>query len=409
MRDSLLFKHAIIKRPLWNSPSSTPAQQRYLRLSRRAPVKGGSTRGPIDSKGGLPRTCLGTATTIGLPRDSGITAGALEDPRLPLSPLLDPDLLGARNRYKLPKLEPSSEPSAFQKKLQKNPYGTIAFRIVPYSTATKWCSAQALATPVRQCAVTGSRLPNFFLLGFGLIPHPRTGKPWQMPKLVVDTNTVNPSVVSTVESAEQNVTPSYPAAEPIGYPRTPAPTAAGSYIVAHQSAMKLISTLKQKSYMQLLPQRWKLDARFKADQIVWRKDMDTFVLDLMRRKIVKLLEYLSSQPAAYIVQCQDYESIQKRHQPGAVLWLGQPRGDDSMMSSKEDPPPYAMVEYKSSGYIPLYDLPALLGPEHLYELRNISKLFEGTLAVIKRKRNTIDCQMQLWKLMGYMAAETNAA
>ena len=79
-----------------------------------------------------------------------------------------------------------------------------------------------------------------------------------------------------------------------------------------------------------------------------------------------------------------------------------------MMSSKENPPPYAMVEYRSSGHLPIYNLPALLGPEQLYELQNISKSFEGTLAVIKRKQNTTDCQMQLWKLMGYMAAEANA-
>lgn len=171
--------------------------------------------------------------------------------------------------------------------------------------------------------------------------------------------------------------------------------------------MKLISTLKRRAYMQLLPQRWKLDARFKADQIVWRKDMDVFVLDLLRRKAAKLLKYLSSQPAAYIAPSSDYESIQNRHQPGAVLWLGQPRCDDATMSSREDPPPYAMVEYRSSGYIPIYNLPALLGPEHLDELRKTRNVFKGPLAVIKQKRNTTDCQMQLWKLMGYMAREIN--
>ncbi|CAO1597885.1 hypothetical protein XANCAGTX0491_001676 [Xanthoria calcicola] len=385
MRGSLLSQHAIIRRLLWYHPSSTPAQQRYLRLSRKAPIEGGPTRGHVDSKPGLP-----IAATVGLPSDSSTTTEDVRGPPLPLSPLLDPDLLAARNRYKLPKPEPARELSAFQKKLRNNPY------------------AQALATPVRQCALTASRLPKFFLLDFGLVPHPRTGKPWQLPKLVVDTNAVNPSVVSTVESAERNVTPDHAGVKPTEPPRSPARTAAGSHIVAHQPAMKLISTLKQRSYMQLLPQRWKLDARFQADQIVWRKDMDTFVLDLMRKQVAKLLGYLSSRPAAYIVPCQDYESIQKRHQPGAVLWLGQPRGDDSVMSSKEHPPPYAMVEYKSSGHLPIYNLPALLGPEHLSELRNISKSFEGTLAVIKRKQNTTDCQMQLWKLMGYMAAEANA-
>ncbi|KAL8851588.1 MAG: hypothetical protein Q9221_003520 [Calogaya cf. arnoldii] len=382
MRRFLLFKHAIIKRPVWKSPSSTPAQQRYFRTSQSTPLEG------VDSESGLPRTCLGRATTVGF-RESSNTAGALEDTQLPLSPLLDPDLLAARHRYKLPKPESSSEPSAFQKKLQKNPY------------------AQALATPVRQCALTGSRLPDYFLVDFGLTPHPRTGKPWQMPQLAVDTNVVTSDVVSTVKSTEQDVTPSHPAVEPTASPKRSAQTAAGSHIIANQAAIKLISTLKQRSYVQMLPQRWKLDARFKVDQIVWREDMDTLVLGLLRKKVTKLLKYLSSQPAAYIVPCQDYESIQKSHQPGAVLWLGQPQGEDTVTSM--DPPPYAMVEYRSSGHIPLYNLPALLGPAHMSELRDIGEYFEGPLAVIKRKRNTTGCQMQLWKLMGYLATETNAA
>ena len=268
--------------------------------------------------------------------------------------------------------------------------------------------AQALATPVRQCAVTGSRLPNFFLLDFGLVSHPRTGKPWQMPKLAIDSNACNSTVVSDLKSTDGNGALNNPASEATESPQRHVRTAAGSHIIAQQSAMNFISTFKQKSFMQMLPHRWKLDPRFKADQIVWRKDMDTFVLDLMRRKTVTLLEYLSSQPAAYIVRCQNYEDIQNRHQPGAVLWLGQPEEDESMTPSQENPPPYAMVEYRSLGYIPLYNLPALLGPDQLRQLRDVNKSFQGTLAVIKRKRNTTDCQMQLWKLMGYMAAQTSA-
>ncbi|KAL8783029.1 MAG: hypothetical protein Q9213_004926 [Squamulea squamosa] len=309
--------------------------------------------------------------------------------QLPLSPLLDPDLLAARNRYKVPKLEPGGELSAFQKKLHKNPY------------------AQALATPVRQCAVTGSRLPKFFLLDFGFSPHPKTGEPWQMPKLAITTNAGNSSHASTVETTEENQIISDPAIVAADTIQRSARTAAGSHIIAQQSALRMVSTLKHKSYMQIIPQRWKLDARFKADQIVWRKDMDTFILDLMQRVVTKTLRYLSSQPAAYIVPCQDYESIQDRHQPGAVLWLGQDEGNETAMLSKEDPPPYAMVEYRSSGYIPLYNLPTLLGPEYMYQLRDTIESFRGTLAVIKGKRNTTGCQMQLWKLMGYMATDTS--
>ncbi len=127
MRDSsLVSQHAIIRRLLWYHPFSTPAQQRYLRVARKAPIEGGPTRGRVDSKPGLP-----TATTVGLPSDSSTTTEDLRGPPLPLSPLLDPDLLAARHRYKLPKPEPARELSAFQKKLRNNPYGTTAPDIYP--------------------------------------------------------------------------------------------------------------------------------------------------------------------------------------------------------------------------------------------------------------------------------------
>lgn len=124
MRDSLVSQHAIIRRLRWYHPSSTRAQQR---VSRKAPIEGGPTRGHVDSKPDLP-----TATTVvGLPSDSSTTIEDLRGPPLPLSPLLDPDLLAARNRYKLPKPEPGRELSAFQKKLRNNPYGTTASDIYP--------------------------------------------------------------------------------------------------------------------------------------------------------------------------------------------------------------------------------------------------------------------------------------
>ncbi|KAL8733845.1 MAG: hypothetical protein Q9166_001833 [cf. Caloplaca sp. 2 TL-2023] len=346
-------------------------------------LHGGVSGQPALLKQGVSATTPRSETTAD--SDSGMENEVLDNLQLPLSPLMDPKHQAARNRHKTSKREPSGDLSAFQKKLRKNPY------------------ARALAKPIRQCAVTGARLPNFFLLDFGLVPHPKTGRPWQISKLAVEDNVDIASDRSMPEETEQNTaapnqnTAALRSARPV----------AGSYVIAQQSAMKLMSSLKHRSYMQMLPHRWKLDARFKADQIVWRKDMDTFVLDLMRRKVVKLLKYLSFRPAAYVVPCQEYADIQNKHQAGAVLWLGEPN-DETTVPSVESPPPYAMVEYRSSGHLPLYNLSALLGSEYLLQLRDASELFGGTLAVIKRKQTTSDCQLQLWKLMGYLASETSA-
>lgn len=155
----------------------------------------------------------------------------------------------------------------------------------------------------------------------------------------------------------------------------------------------------------MIPLRWKQDGRFKAQDIIWREDMDTFVLELMRRKIVKLLKYLSSRPAAYIVACEGVQDIQDKHQPGAVVWLGEPGSRSNSTAEAEGPTPYAMTEYRSSSRIPFYNIPALLGPEYLILLRDTGKPFDKTLAVIKQKRSTVEVQLQLWKLMGYMTSD----
>lgn len=45
--------------------------------------------------------------------------------KLPLSPLMDPKLIAARERHRTPKPTPGPDRSAFSQKLRNNPYGTV--------------------------------------------------------------------------------------------------------------------------------------------------------------------------------------------------------------------------------------------------------------------------------------------
>ncbi|KAL8721087.1 MAG: hypothetical protein Q9225_002159 [Loekoesia sp. 1 TL-2023] len=263
-----------------------------------------------------------------------------------------------------------------------------------------------------RCVVTGVRLPNYFLINFGLAPHPKTGKPWQMPKLAIDSNVINSSKTTRSKHApEQAIDTSneghVDTEASVLSNRGPVRAVAGSYIVSQAVAIRFMSEIKRKSYRQI-PHRWRLDTRFKADDIVWREDMDTFMLDLMRKKAVGLLKHLSSRPAAYVVKCEGYEDIEHKNQSGAALWLGKPREEELPIDSKAPPPPYAMVKYRSARHIPVYNLPALLGLGYLRQLRDSSQLFDGTLAVVKQKRNTVETLMHLWKLMGYVTSDGDA-
>ena len=143
--------------------------------------------------------------------------------------------------------------------------------------------------------------------------------------------------------------------------------------------------------------------------------MDTFVLNTLRDNVARRLAYLASSNASYISSCRDHEHISKHHQVGAVLWLGPSSGDTvETVVPKEDetatgnlrdlgPPPYAMHHYKNH-YIPVYNLLTLLGSTKLRGLRESSSSHFGEeYAVIKAKRLTVEVQLELWKLLGYLA------
>lgn len=55
---------------------------------------------------------------------------SLADLNLPLSPLMDPKLIAARERHRTPKPAPGKDLSEFSRKLRNNPYGEHSFLIL---------------------------------------------------------------------------------------------------------------------------------------------------------------------------------------------------------------------------------------------------------------------------------------
>ncbi|KAL8829689.1 MAG: hypothetical protein Q9191_001870 [Dirinaria sp. TL-2023a] len=337
---------------------------------------------------------------------------------LPISPLIDPKLIAARERHRTPKPAPGENVSEFSQKLRNNPY------------------ALAMATPVRTCSLTGFRLPAYFHLRFGLQTHPVTGAPWHLPRMAAN-KVLKPSKKrQALEDKNPPPTTSADHEEPSDpqthrQPAVSGPksvrTLSGSYLPARATALRYVSKLKRKYYIRIIPNLWKEGTTIKTDNIVWREDMESYVLALMRTEVIHHLSYLSSLPSGYIVRCDDWDRIDQHHQVGAILWLGdlEPprRKEDSLLgaggsadtaddderqprASEKDqgPPPYAMVYYRRH-HIPVYNAPVLLGNDRLHSLCKDTVALRGNLAIIKRKHNTVDLQMALWKLMGYLAPD----
>ena len=159
-----------------------------------------------------------------------------------------------------------------------------------------------------------------------------------------------------------------------------------------------------------MPHRWKEDPGLKVQEIVWREDMADFVFEMLRKSIARDFEYLASRPAAYIVDCKSYDDISSHRQVAAILWLGSSSDQSALGTSTKDAskeaeplPAYAMHYYKGR-HIPLFDLATLLGRAHLLRLREVCPAHVvGQLAIVKAKRPTIKFQLELWRLVGFLA------
>ncbi len=197
--------------------------------------------------------------------------------------------------------------------------------------------------------------------------------------------------------------------------KSPTRTLSSTSFVASRQVLAHVSGLASSKYKRLIPYRWKEDPSVKVPDLVWREDMDIFILDILRKNVAKTLSYLASRPAAYIAPCKSYDGINDRNQVAAVLWL---RKDANVSNNDEPihgastfdvpetgPPPYTMHCHKNR-YIPCYNLAALLGPIQLSVLQESRPdHYSDQFAVIKLKRNTVKVQLELWKLLGYIVQD----
>ena len=344
--------------------------------------------------------------TAPVTQDSGPPQKAFPS-ALQQSPLTAESLTSSRARFKEQKPSPGRERSPFQLKLQKNPYGKEDDPS-SYTCTNSRAIAHALSTPPRLCVLTGVRLPSFYQISFGIAKHPVTGAPWHLPKLsdfVAKTDGGHSSTdpaSAQLESDDDHGTDSHSGIR----------TLTGTHFMKSRQALSHISKLPRSAYHRLHPFRWKEDSSLKTSEIVWREDMDTFVLERIRKSITNELIYLASRPAAYIAPCKEPHSIAKHGQIGAVLYLGNAlpshshheSANTSESAAEQGPPEYAMHHYRSQ-YIPYYNMLSLLGPTNICTLRQRgSNRFDGQIAALKAKNMTRNVQLALWSLLGYLAS-----
>jgi len=295
-------------------------------------------------------------------------------------------------------------------------------------------SAKALASPVRKCPITGAALPSFFLQRFTLVAHPETKKPWFLPRDLETKAPVNHQTAeaqaqeegthpghesteaSPLKAAQQ--TPKCAETEQIEpTPRTrsvekPGPSA---YTLSSQRLLQELQHEKSpysKLYKKLL--RMSDHGNTKLGSLIttatWRHDMDIVVLELLRRRVVEGLCHFSKMSEKadrrkYILKCERWDEVNNFKHRGCLLYLGTQNMMSSQPTSGYIPPRLATMDLGPTRYgskLAVHNLCELLGEEHVAHLRQESELLrDGSLYLLGRQA-TVNLQMMLWRLQGYM-------
>ncbi|KAI1390535.1 uncharacterized protein F4822DRAFT_153712 [Hypoxylon trugodes] len=324
---------------------------------------------------------------------------------LPLSPVMDPSFWEARQRHSRPKPKAGRPQNSVERQLRANPF------------------AAALATPIRMCAITQTRLPSFFLQQFKLVAHPETGAPWLIPYKDLpkenesaeepDSQGALEAIDDTIQTniEETEVKPSNPQEQEPTSTADERPRGPGSYVLARQDF--LASFKRKQSGFESAPKRLTGGGgslKYLANKVVWREDMDSYILQIMRQDIVNDILYLSRLCTEggryYIVKCYGWDDVKFKHK-GAVLWFG-PEGNED---SSNVPGQFATCETQKTGIqgetvymsLAVHNMPMLLGEDEASRIqKEAGALKDGTLFMLAGRRTT-KLQMKLWKLQGYMA------
>lgn len=348
---------------------------------------------------------------------------------LPISPLLDPSWQAAKRRAG-PKLQP---PELSQMpRVQRQTYGN------PY--------ARLLAEPVRMCQLTRARLPRPFLTSFGLVADPKQpddGQVWWVSADVV--NGVKKVAKSTLKSAPKEEHSSTAeqikgrlagATKKLGHqlqdymsydlqlpgrvlgtlsalesePEVESTTVRDFRAPVHVLARQdLLASFMEKNtkyaggYLRFgsVPGIGKL-----ANGAVWRKDMHHMILETLRFKVAAELAFLAT-----LVKYDRLSMITSQDVRGpwipywARVWARLQLRPDSEVADDDSPfrPPYVPQRLYDRP-IPTYDLPSLLGPGIMAELKlTMPKTFTSSSWAIIGQIRGVNLALQLFRLQAYVA------
>ncbi|KAK5135169.1 hypothetical protein LTR08_005555 [Meristemomyces frigidus] len=313
---------------------------------------------------------------------------------LPLPPLLDPVAIAATERYRGAKpLKAAGGKTEFQRALHMNPY------------------AQALATPVRQCALTTARLPQHFLLPLITtiadptppLPTPTTH---HLPLLELSSGPPHPTTACLLPDLPTSATTSTSTSNPLRAP-------ARSYVLARLPILRLLAI--KTRWVQVVTERMRRWFALKTGktwqnlrvQNLWAFERDTAerVLDAMRAGVVGMVEAIFEEGKAKAVVvargCVEMEEMGERGWGGVCMLrvggVGSAERDCVMFEREMGVALHPAVR--------IYDLARLLDEEGVRRIMKVGRIDDrGSAAwvMVKKSHQGVELQLALLRLEVYL-------
>lgn len=301
--------------------------------------------------------------------------------------------------------------------------------------------AVALASPVRMCSVTGTRLPRAFLNDYELVERSNSDKLWFLPTSLVR-DELRKSQSTTRLAQFQNRTGR--TATEAGDDRRSSITTVRAKTLRIAARLPLLKKIteflassngkKKSSVSRIVPTRWKYPlgpiTRDVEVKMIWREDMADLTLRAMRRDAVKKLESVcsrfdeasrTSNDPLLPLEVEEYsgEGISRactalkdldRLECGAVLVIDFP--ERQISSTEGDRPsdhilkstlPDLVTLAGKSSKVPIFDLTALLAKDDLTRVKQYLPQPEVN-AFFLRPQDAVDVEatLSLWKLRNFV-------
>jgi hypothetical protein len=281
-----------------------------------------------------------------------------------------------------------------------------------------------LASDVRLCKITAARLPSFFQIPFEILPHPEPPHPLcVVPSRLFVELTPEVAAKSTKKGA-------------------------ASYAQARRSVLRFVTSAKRVG---VFVNEYQRDAMgvFKRKNLVWREDMDEFVLGLLQNAVVRALRWGFQHPKAGLVaRCDEGASGIKSVDGVACLLYKDTIKSHLHLEAKVNKlvnecrffhdrvvnletagkrlegtgqehtlmkhPPALSISYShprepnpSAPYkdriVPVYSLTDMLGEEKVGELLSNTTFEDARAIVLKEGNLTANAQMALLRLQEYLS------